>query len=51
MTGTDPADLSATELLAGYRDGTLSPVEATEAVLRRIDRVNPVVNAYCLLDP
>jgi aspartyl-tRNA(Asn)/glutamyl-tRNA(Gln) amidotransferase subunit A len=51
MTATDPADLAATELLAEYRDGTLSPVEATEAVLRRIDRVDPVVNAYCLLDP
>lgn len=47
---TDPADLSATELLAGYRAGTLSPVEATRAVLARIEQVNPMVNAYCLLD-
>ncbi|WP_268815917.1 hypothetical protein [Amycolatopsis alkalitolerans] len=28
---------SATELLAEYRAGTLSPVEATDAVLNRID--------------
>ena len=42
----DVAFLSAEELIAGYRARNLSPVEVTEAILARIDRVNPVVNAY-----
>ena len=44
------ADLTATELLAAYADGELSPVEATEATLRRIEEADPAVNAYCLVD-
>ena len=44
------ADLSATELLAHYRARTASPVEATAAVLARIERLNPALNAYCLVD-
>ncbi|GAA3923086.1 amidase [Actinomadura viridis] len=51
MTGTATADLTATELLAAYRAGTLSPVEATEAVLERIDRLDPRLNAFCLVEP
>ena len=47
---TDPADLQAVELLAAYRDRTLSPVEATSAVLARIARLDPRVNAFCLVD-
>jgi aspartyl-tRNA(Asn)/glutamyl-tRNA(Gln) amidotransferase subunit A len=47
---TSPADLTATELLAAYRAGDLSPVEACDAVLARIDATNPVLNAYCLVD-
>lgn len=46
----DPADLTATELLTAFRAGTLSPVEACQAVLDRIDAVNPVLNAYNLVD-
>lgn len=49
MTDHTPADLSATELLAGYRSGQLSPVEATEAVLARIAEADPQVNAYVLV--
>src|SRR5262245_60817099 len=49
-TPTDPALLSATELVALYRAKKLSPVEAIEAALARIERFNPVVNAYCHLD-
>lgn len=45
------ADLSATELAAAYRSGRLSPVEAAEAVFERIDRADPAVNAFCLIDP
>jgi aspartyl-tRNA(Asn)/glutamyl-tRNA(Gln) amidotransferase subunit A len=44
-----PADLTATELLAAYRAGDLSPVEACDAVLERIAVVNPVLNAYHLV--
>jgi aspartyl-tRNA(Asn)/glutamyl-tRNA(Gln) amidotransferase subunit A len=46
----DPALLSATELVAAYRAKKLSPVEATKATLARIERFNPVVNAFCHLD-
>ncbi len=44
------ADLTAGELLTAYRTGALSPVEATKAVLDRILRLDPQVNAFCLLD-
>jgi Asp-tRNA(Asn)/Glu-tRNA(Gln) amidotransferase A subunit family amidase len=49
-TGSDPALLSATELVALYRKKALSPVEATKATLARIERHNAAVNAYCHLD-
>ena len=42
--------MSATQLLAAYGDGSLSPVEATQAVLRRIDENNEAFNAFCLID-
>ncbi|MBL8706863.1 MAG: amidase [Rhodospirillales bacterium] len=42
--------MSAIELLSRYRRKTLSPVEATKAVLAQIDRLNPTYNAYCLVD-
>ncbi|TYB42736.1 amidase [Actinomadura chibensis] len=48
---TDAADLTATELLAAYGAGTLSPVEAAAAVLARIERDDPELNAFCLVDP
>jgi aspartyl-tRNA(Asn)/glutamyl-tRNA(Gln) amidotransferase subunit A len=47
---TDVALLAATELLRRYRTRELSPVEATEAALARIDRHDPTVNAFCLVD-
>ena len=46
----NPADLSATELLAEYRSGQLSPVEATQAVLKRIVEQDSKVNAFVLVD-
>ena len=48
---TDIANLTAVELLARYRDKSLSPVDVTEDTLLRIERYNPVVNAYCHVDP
>ncbi|MFD1331812.1 amidase [Methylopila musalis] len=47
----DLARLSAAELVALYRSGEASPVEAVEQTLRRIARLDPVVNAFALLDP
>ncbi|MBD0336877.1 MAG: amidase, partial [Cyanobacteria bacterium Co-bin13] len=44
------AYLSATELIQYYRDRTLSPVEVARAVLRRIERYNPLINAFRLID-
>ncbi len=46
----DLCSLSATELLAAYRAKTLSPVEATRAVLARIAELNPVLNCFNLVD-
>ncbi len=43
--------MSASELLAAYRNRSLSPVEATQAMLDQIERVDPAVNAWCLVDP
>jgi aspartyl-tRNA(Asn)/glutamyl-tRNA(Gln) amidotransferase subunit A len=46
----DPAMLSAAELRPLYRTRQLSPVETTRAVLDRIERFDPEVNALCLVD-
>jgi aspartyl-tRNA(Asn)/glutamyl-tRNA(Gln) amidotransferase subunit A len=46
----DVALLSATELLARYRDRSLSPVEATRAALDRIERHDGRLNAFVLVD-
>jgi len=42
--------LPAHQLLALYRGGSLSPVEVTNAVLARIEQLNPAINAFCLVD-
>src|SRR5688500_7605815 len=42
---------SATELTKAYRARELSPVEATEATLQRIDERDGTLNAFCLVDP
>ena len=42
--------LSATDLLRRYRDRELSPVEATQAALDRIDAYDSEVNAFCFVD-
>jgi len=46
----DLAFLSAVELVTLYRARKLSPVEVAEAALAAIDRHNPRLNAYCLVD-
>ena len=44
------AECTATQLLALYRSGAASPVEATREVLARITRLDPQLNAFCLVD-
>ncbi len=44
------ADATATELLTLYRSKQASPVEATRAVLARMDALEPTLNAFCLRD-
>ncbi len=46
----DLCSLTAVELLGLYRRKKVSPVEATKAVLERIKRLNPVLNAFCVVD-
>lgn len=42
--------LSAREMVRRFADGSLSPVDVLEATLARLHKVNPVLNAVCLLD-
>ena len=46
MTSDDLCYLSAYELRNLYLNRELSPVEVTKALLRRIERLNPVYNPY-----
>ena len=47
----DIAMLTAEALLAAYRGGEISPVEATQASLDRIERFNHALNAFNLVAP
>ncbi len=52
-TASLPTDLTActaTQLLRLYARGEASPVETTRAVLQRVARLNPALNAFCLVD-
>ena len=51
MTPTDPALMSAETLLALYARRALSPVEALQAVMRRVAELNPWVNAFAAMNP
>ncbi|QIB51996.1 amidase [Pseudomonas sp. OIL-1] len=46
----DILQLTAVELLARYRDKSLSPVEAASAMLDQIERVDTHTNGFCLVD-
>ena len=46
---TRPNDASSEELTAAYATGDLSPVEAVQAVLERIDVWEPKINAMFLV--
>ncbi len=47
---SDVLSMTAAELIRNYRNKTLSPVETTRAALDRISRLNPVYNAFVLVD-
>ena len=49
-TDTDLALLPATELVARFKAKTASPVEAAKAAYARIERFNPIFNAFCVID-
>ena len=46
----DLARMPVSDLVAGYRNGTLSPVEATRAGLEAISAYEPLVNAFVRVD-
>lgn len=46
----DPGMLTVGQLVAGFRQHRLSPVEVTCAVLDRITKLDPAVNAFCAVD-
>ena len=46
----DLTQLTATELIVLYRTGQASPVEAMQQVLERVERVDPILNAFILVD-
>ncbi|TGA96178.1 amidase [Sporolactobacillus shoreae] len=48
MSGT--FSLSAIELINAYRKGSLTPVEVIRDALNRIDRLNPLINAFVTLN-
>jgi aspartyl-tRNA(Asn)/glutamyl-tRNA(Gln) amidotransferase subunit A len=51
MTGDDDlAFASAVALIERYRAGALSPVEATQVLLDRLDRLQPRLNAFSIVD-
>jgi aspartyl-tRNA(Asn)/glutamyl-tRNA(Gln) amidotransferase subunit A len=46
---SDLCALTASELLDAFRKKTLSPAEVTGAVLKRIEALNPILNAFNLV--
>ena len=46
----DLTQITATELIELYRRGDASPVEAMQQTLERVERLDPVLNAFCLID-
>ena len=46
----NPTEMTAVELVGAYRSGELSPVQATSAVLDRIEEADGELGAFCLVD-
>lgn len=51
MPDTNPALLSAEQMLARYARQELSPIDVLQAVTERIARFNPGFNAFAVLNP
>jgi aspartyl-tRNA(Asn)/glutamyl-tRNA(Gln) amidotransferase subunit A len=51
MPSTDPALLTAEQMLALYARQALSPLEVLDAVTARIERHNPRLNAFVVMNP
>ena len=47
---SDLTQCTVEQLLTMFRGGAVSPVEVTQEVLLRIQRINPLINAFCLVD-
>lgn len=51
LRADDLCFLPATALAAAIRGKEVSPIEALETLLARLERVNPAINAYCTVAP
>jgi aspartyl-tRNA(Asn)/glutamyl-tRNA(Gln) amidotransferase subunit A len=49
MSDTDLCYMPATDLAAAIRTKQVSPVEVVNAILARIEQLNPQLNAFCLI--
>ena len=47
---SDLTQCTVEQLLTLFRGGAVSPVQVTQEVLQRIQRINPLINAFCLVD-
>ena len=50
MSAAEIAFATALELVELYRTKALSPVEAAQAMFARLDALQPVLNAFCVID-
>jgi aspartyl-tRNA(Asn)/glutamyl-tRNA(Gln) amidotransferase subunit A len=51
MPGTDPALLSAEEMLTEFARCRLTPVDVLQAVTERVAGLNPALNAFVVMNP
>lgn len=51
MPGTDPALLSAEDMLTEFARRRLTPVDVLQAVTERVARLNPALNAFVVMNP
>ena len=49
MRNIDICFLSVTEMVEAIKTKSLSPVEVMDAILSRVEQLNPRINAYCTL--
>jgi aspartyl-tRNA(Asn)/glutamyl-tRNA(Gln) amidotransferase subunit A len=50
MGAPELAVATADQLLTGFRAGRFTPVDALDAVLAQLERLEPQLNAFCLID-